>query len=314
MVVKRRTRRRPRPGPRRASSRKRGGSAAGERLQKYIAGCGHCSRRHAELLIERGLVKVNGQVVQELGTRIVPGRDEVTIHGERISPPRPVTILLNKPAGTITSTHDTHDRLTVMDLLPRKLVEAGVLPAGRLDLDTEGMLVLTNDGDLQHRITHPRYECEKEYKVHLSRPPSDREKKQLEGGIFLAELGKKTADARIIRIRKLGDGTATLHIFIREGMKRQVRRMFESLGIRVLHLDRLAIAGVGIGDLARGEWRRLNGAEVRKLRGPSSRSSAGGRGKKKARRKRKPSSVKKKPARGDSNARSSNERRPASRR
>lgn len=241
-----------------------------ERLPKYIAGCGYCSRRRAEMLIEKGLVKVNGEVIDQQGWKIVPGRDEVTIHGETLVPPDHVSIVLNKPAGYITSTHDTHERLTVMDLLPKKLVDAGVLPAGRLDLDTEGLLVLTNDGDLQHRITHPRYECEKEYKVLLSRPPSSREQERLERGIYIDELGKKTSDARIGRVRKRKTGHATLHITICEGMKRQVRRMFQSLGIQVLHLDRLSIAGVGLDDLARGEWRELTIGDVARLRGGKS--------------------------------------------
>ena len=134
---------------------------ARERLQKYIANCGYCSRRKAELLIEAGLVEVDGTVVRELGAKIDPSRQGVRIHGEDILPPSRRVVALHTPAGFITSTHDTHDRLTVMDLLPRRIAETGVLPAGRLDLETEGLLILTNDGDLQHRITHPRYECVK---------------------------------------------------------------------------------------------------------------------------------------------------------
>ena len=212
-------------------------------------------------------MKVNGDVITEPGHKIVPRRDTVSIHGETIVPPAPVTVILNKPAGYITSTRDTHDRLTVMDLLPRKLVETGILPAGRLDKDTEGLLVLTNDGDLQHRITHPRFECEKEYRVTLSRAPTDREKERLQKGVFLEELDKKTADARILKIRRRKNGVTTLHVFISEGMKRQVRRMFKSLDIRVLHLDRLAIAGVRLGDLERGSWRKVNAKELWQLRG-----------------------------------------------
>ncbi|MFQ5654871.1 MAG: pseudouridine synthase [Planctomycetota bacterium] len=238
-----------------------------ERLHKYIAGCGYCSRRRAERLIASGLVEVNGELIEQPGCRVVPGRDAVVINGERIEPPPPLTIALNKPPGTITSTHDTHDRLTVMDLLPKKIVEEGVLPAGRLDLDTEGLLILTNDGDLQHRITHPRYECEKEYRVHLGRPPSTRERERLEQGVFIRELGKRTAAARIYRIRRRRDGSTTLHIKIHEGMKRQVRRMFEGLGIEVLHLKRIAIGGVELGGLATGKWRALTSEELASLRG-----------------------------------------------
>ena len=250
-----------------STSKRGGGKRAGERIHKYIANCGYCSRRRAEILVEKGLVKVNNEVA-EPNWSVVAGRDEVTIHGERIVPPAPLTIMLNKPAGYITSTHDTHDRLTVMDLLPKKTLDTGVLPAGRLDLDTEGLLIFTNDGDLLHRITHPSFECEKEYKVLLNRAPTAREKDRLEKGVFLEELGKWTSDARIVKLRKRADGSATLHVYISEGMKRQVRRMFSSMDMKVLHLDRLSIAGVQLGELKRGEWRKLSEEEVRKLRSP----------------------------------------------
>ena len=233
-----------------------------ERLHKYIASCGYCSRRRAELLIERGLVQVNGKVVKETGSSVIPGKDTVTIHGEEISRPETMTVILNKPAGYITSTHDTHDRLTVMDLLPRPVTQAGVLPAGRLDLDTEGLLVLTNDGDLLHRITHPSFGCRKEYRVHLSRPPGRNDKRRLVEGMFLSQLGRWTQPAQIENLRNRVDGTATLHIVIREGMKRQVRRMFETLGIRVLHLERLAIGELKLGELPRGEWRELSAEDL----------------------------------------------------
>jgi len=131
------------------------------RLHKYLANAGYCSRRRAELLIQAGLVQVNGRTVSNLGATIDPSRDVVTIHGAVIVPPEPLTIMLNKPAGFLSSTHDTHDRLTVMDLLPRWVRNRGVVPVGRLDLDTEGLLLLTNDGDLHHLVTHPRYGCPK---------------------------------------------------------------------------------------------------------------------------------------------------------
>ena len=236
-----------------------------ERLQKYIANCGYCSRRKAELLIEAGLVQVDGVVVQELGAKIDPARSEVRIHGERIVPPTGLTIALHKPAGFITSTHDTHDRLTVMDLLPRRLADTGVLPAGRLDLETEGLLILTNDGDLQHRITHPRYECEKEYHVELDRAPTAAELAKLAEGIWLRELERTTSPAELTDLHRHPDGSAALKIRIREGMKRQIRRMFEALGMTVTYLRRLSIGGVALGELPRGEWRELTHEEVASL-------------------------------------------------
>ena len=237
---------------------------AKERLQKYIANCGYCSRRKAELLIEAGLVRVDGTVVGELGVKIDPAKNEVRIHDEVIVPHGREVIALHKPAGFITSTHDTHERLTVMDLLPRRVAETGVLPAGRLDLETEGLLILTNDGDLQHRITHPRYECTKEYYVELDRRPTEGELDRLRRGIFLPDLDRTTSPAELFDVRHRPDGT-TLRIRIAEGMKRQIRRMFEAVGMTVVYLKRLSIGDVHLGDLPRGEWRALTVAEVASL-------------------------------------------------
>ena len=237
-----------------------------QRLHKYIASCGHCSRRKAELLIEAGLVQIDGRVASDLGTKLDPTRSTVTINGERVEPPDPLTLILNKPAGFITSTHDTHDRLTVMDLLPRSAVERGVLPVGRLDLETEGLLVFTNDGDLQHRITHPRYTCSKTYRATLSRPPTEIDLEKLRRGVFLTEVGKTTSPAEVDLVSESDQSPAVAQVRIAEGMKRQVRRMFETQGIEVVHLERIAIAEVGLGDLGRGAWRELEQREIASLR------------------------------------------------
>ena len=165
------------------------------RLHKFIANCGYTSRRRAELLIQAGRVELNGKVQTSLGVTIDPARDVVHVNGEKIELPAARTIALNKPRGILTSTHDTHDRLTVMDILPRRFSHDGVLPAGRLDQDTEGLLVLTNDGDLGHRITHPRYETEKEYEVHVSGHPTPGKLRRLESGVVID--GTKTAPARL---------------------------------------------------------------------------------------------------------------------
>ncbi len=234
-------------------------SSSRVRIQKYIASCGYCSRRKAELLVEHGLVEVNGKVVESLGTKIRPDVDVVAINRERIEPPEPLSIMLNKPSGFITSTHDTHERLTVLDLLPRSIRELGVLPAGRLDLETEGLLILTNVGDLQHQITHPRYSCEKEYRAKLSRRPDPGEVEKLRRGVFLSEVGKKTQAAEIEVDGKVA------RVVIGEGMKRQVRRMFEVVGIHVTYLERVRIGRVELGDLRRGGWRRLSEDEVEAL-------------------------------------------------
>ncbi len=238
------------------------GAGGGERIHKYIANCGYCSRRRAEELIARGAVRLNGEVVTIPGRKVVPGSDRVTVDGNEIRPPSALTVLLNKPAGYITTKHDTHRRPTVMDLLPAHVLACGVLPAGRLDLDTEGLLVLTNDGELLHRITHPRFGCEKEYRVHISRVPGTGERARLERGIVLPAERRRTRPARIEGVQTLADGTAILNLRIREGMKRQVRRMFEQMGMQVLELERVAIGRLDLGGLERGHWRPLAAREI----------------------------------------------------
>ncbi|MEM7263396.1 MAG: pseudouridine synthase [Planctomycetota bacterium] len=236
-----------------------------QRLHKYIASCGYCSRRKAELLLQAGLVTVDGRKVEDLGFKIDPERSTVEINGEAIAPPGPLTVILNKPEGFITSTHDTHERLTVMDLLPKSVVDRGVLPAGRLDFETEGLLVFTNDGNLQHRITHPRYTCPKVYRATLDREPTDRELEKLRKGVFLEEVGKKTAEAEVEMVTAPGERPPICQVRISEGMKRQVRRMFETVRIRVVHLERRSIGGVELGELPRGGWRALTDEEIESL-------------------------------------------------
>jgi 23S rRNA pseudouridine2605 synthase len=231
------------------------------RLHKYIANCGYCSRRRAELLIQAGRVKVNGKVVERLGTSVFPG-DSVTINDEPIALPEPLAIIFNKPAGIITSTHDTHERLTVMDYLPRSLRDHGVLPVGRLDQDTEGLLILTNDGDLNHRITHPRHETEKEYAALVSGRPAPAALRRLEQGVEID--GERTSPARIERVEPKGERTL-VHIVIGEGKKRQVRRMFAAIGHEVLELRRIRIGGLTLGDLPLGAWRKLGDEEIAAL-------------------------------------------------
>jgi 23S rRNA pseudouridine2605 synthase len=174
--------------------------------------------------------------------------------------------MLNKPAEIITSTHDTHERLTVMDLLPRRLHSQGILPAGRLDLDTEGLLVLTNNGDLSHRITHPRYETEKEYDALVAGRPTAAGLSRLETGVRIE--GEMTSPARIESVKPENSATR-VRLVIREGKKRQVRRMFESIGNKVIHLRRVRIGKLLLGNLPLGVWRELEEKEIEKLLGGS---------------------------------------------
>ncbi len=234
------------------------------RLHKFIANCGYTSRRRAELLIQAGRVELNGKVQTSLGVTLNPDKDVVHVNGEKLELPEALTIILNKPRGVLTSTHDTHDRLTVMDILPRRFSHDGVLPAGRLDRDTEGLLVLTNDGDLGHRITHPRYETEKEYEVHVSGRPAAEKLRQLESGVVID--GTKTAPARLASVQSRGQQTQ-LRLVIREGRKRQVRRMIQCIGHEVTYLQRVRIGGLELGDLPSGEWRELKEADIRTLLG-----------------------------------------------
>jgi pseudouridine synthase len=242
------------------------------RLHKYIANCGYASRRRAELLIQAGRVAVNGRTVTSLGATVKPGRDRVTLNGEEVVPPEALTIALNKPAGIITSTHDTHERLTVMDILPRRFRLLGVLPAGRLDQDTEGLLVLTNDGDLGHRITHPRYETEKEYEAVVEGRLTPKGIGRLEKGIVLE--GEMTSPARIVPLGEEG-GATRVRVVIREGKKRQVRRMFEAIGTRVTALRRVRIGGLRLGNLAPGAWRELSAADIAALAGDRAAAAPG---------------------------------------
>ncbi len=232
------------------------------RLHKYIANCGYTSRRRAELLIEGGRVEVNGRLVDRLGATIEPGVDRVVVNGDEVTPPERVTILLHKPAAVITSTHDTHDRLTVMDILPRRFRLLGVFPVGRLDQDTEGLLVLTNDGDLHHRIAHPRHEIEKEYVARVKGFPTPETYRRFEEGVVID--GKKTAPARVLAHEAEGP-TTVVRVVISEGRKRQIRRMFEALGHPVTWLCRVRVGGLELGDVRRGEWRALDEEEIRAL-------------------------------------------------
>lgn len=244
------------------------------RLHKYIASCGFTSRRRAELLIQAGRVAVNDRVETSLGTTIRPGKDRISVNGETISPPPARTIVFCKPAGCITSTHDTHERLTVVDLLPRSLRDAGVQPAGRLDLDTEGLLILTNDGDLAHRITHPSYETEKEYEAWVVGSPDEASLERLRKGIRLDD--GMTSPAEVERLERAG-GRSRVKVTIHEGRKRQVRRMLQAIGHEVVALRRVRIGGLLLGNLAPGGWRDLLPEELPLLTGGGAGKKAGPR-------------------------------------
>lgn len=227
-----------------------------ERLQKALARAGLGSRRACEGLIADERVTVNG-VVATLGDRVDPEVDEVVVDGAVVGVrPGLVHYVLNKPAGVVTTADDPQGRPTVVDLVP---AEPRVHPVGRLDLDTEGLLILTNEGELTHRLTHPSFGVDKEYLAELDSNPPRAALRRLREGVDLSD--GRTAPARVSLV-----GDRLLRITIHEGRNRQVRRMCEAVGHRVRRLVRTRIGPLAERNLAPGEWRALTGAEVHELR------------------------------------------------
>ncbi len=231
------------------------------RLNRFIASSGTCSRREADDLIARGLVKVNGSLVTEMGVKVKDG-DRVSVNGRQIVPTDREYLVMNKPGDTITTTSDEKGRRSVMDLLDQeRFGELGLFPVGRLDRHTTGVLVLTNDGDLAHRLMHPSYVVAKQYLVEVANPVTDDQLVMLRTGIEL-EDGPAKAD-RITFAH--GDSRNWLILSIHEGRNRQVRRMFEALDNEVRSLDRIRYAGLTKKGIRKGKWRRLSRQEVAAL-------------------------------------------------
>src|SRR6185369_17029236 len=238
-----------------------------ERLQKIISAAGIASRRASEELILNGQVAVNGVVVTELGTKADPANDHITVNGKplQVSEQR-LYILLNKPAGYMTTLDDPEGRPLVIDLL--KDINERVYPVGRLDYNTEGLLLLTNDGDWANRLMHPRHEIEKEYHVRVRGKVHKSQLGQLAGGVEID--GRKTAPARVSLIKE-GEQNDWLSISIHEGRNRQIRRMCEAVSLAVVRLKRVRYGNLVLGDLKPGEYRNLSPAEVNELRAPRQR-------------------------------------------
>jgi 23S rRNA pseudouridine2605 synthase len=225
------------------------------RLNAYLARAGVASRRKADELIKAGRVRVNGQP-GELNT-FVAAADRVEVDGRPVAKQRLAYLLLHKPADVVTTARDPRRRATVVDLVPR---EPRVVPVGRLDADTTGALLLTNDGDLAHRLAHPRYEVAKVYVADVAGQPSDETLRELAEGIELDD--GQTAPAQARRL-----GPSRIELTLHEGRKHQVKRMCDAVGHPVHRLHRHAYAGLTVGDLAPGRWRELTAAEVAGLRG-----------------------------------------------
>jgi len=240
-----------------------------ERLARFLAHSGIASRRHAEALIAAGRVRVNGVVVTSQGTRIRPGQDEVRVDSTVVrQAPEHAYILLHKPVGYVCTMHDPQRRPTVLDLLPAELRRLRVYPVGRLDRDTSGLLLLTNDGDFALRMSHPRYAMEKHYQALVQGCPSPASLEALRKGVTITEGDRRdpqsrytTAPARVNLLRQEGTN-CWLALTIHEGRKRQVRRMLAAVGHPVLQLIRVGIGSLALGNLPVGAWRYLTDEEV----------------------------------------------------
>ena len=233
-----------------------------ERLQKIIASSGYCSRRKAEELIEAGRVSVNGKIISELGFK-ANQNDEICIDGIPLhKEEEKVVYLLNKPGNVISSASDDRGRKTVIDLIdsPYRL-----FPLGRLDYDTSGLILLSNDGELMQKLIHPRYEVEKTYEALIDSLISEEEIKKLENGVRIDDYVSAPAKIRLIRSNP-GKKTSLLEVKIHEGKNREVRKMFEAIGCKVIRLHRTSEAGIELGNLKSGEYRRLKPYELKKLR------------------------------------------------
>ena len=226
-------------------------------MNRFIALAGICSRREADALIEAGRVKVNGSVTTELGTKVVIGKDEVVYNGKVLNPQNFVYLLLNKPKNMITTTRDPDGRRTVMDLVAKSTPER-IFPVGRLDRNTTGLLLLTNDGELAKKLTHPSHKVRKLYKVRLNRPVAEEDLQRLRKGIDLEDGPAKVDKIDYV----VGGRNDEVGVEIHIGRNRIVRRMFEAMGYQVVALDRVGLAHLTKKRLPRGKWRSLTDKEI----------------------------------------------------
>lgn len=231
-----------------------------ERLQKFIANSGFCSRRKAEEYITNGFVKVNGNTVRELGTKINPDKDEVMVKNQRMEKVnKKIYVLLNKPIGYVTTTKEQFGRDMVTDLIN---IKEKLLPVGRLDMYTSGALILTNDGEFIFKVTHPKYEIEKTYNVTIRGEITEDEIEKLRNGIQIDDYVSGKAKVKILKIDK-EKGISRVEITIHEGKNREVRKMFSALDKKVLALHRSKIEDISVKNLKLGEWRYLSDSEVK---------------------------------------------------
>lgn len=235
-----------------------------ERLQKYLARAGIASRRKAEELILQGKIKVNNKTITELGTKIDPLKDKVEYEGKVVKlQDEKIYILLNKPIGYVTTAKDQFNRDSVLDLVK---VKPRIVPVGRLDMYTSGALILTNDGEFVNQITHPKHEIEKTYTVTLKGIVQKEVVEQLKKGVKIEEYTTRPAKVKILKT-EVEKNQSRLEITIHEGKNRQVRKMCEAVGYKVLALHRSKIASIGVKDVPLGKWRYLRKEEIQNLQG-----------------------------------------------
>ncbi len=233
------------------------------RINKYLASCGIGSRRNCEIFVTEGKVKINGHIVTDLATD-VKDSDIVLLNGERVVPAQErVYIMLNKPKGYVCTTNDEFGRKTVLQLLAPEYSSRRVFPVGRLDYDTEGLLLLTTDGDLANRITHPHNEVPKTYIAKVEGEVTEAELGKLRGGVILDGTKTKRCKARL---KNLENNISSVEVVITEGRNRQVRRMFDSINREVIFLKRTAIGQLKLGGLYRGMSRKLTADEIEYLK------------------------------------------------
>ena len=242
-------------------NRQAGPPGGSQRLQKVLAAAGAGSRRQCEELILAGRVEVDRRVVVELGTRVEPGRQEIRLDGVALRRPRQVHYAIHKPAGVVSTNRDPSGRPRVIDLLPKS--DLRLYPVGRLDLNSEGLILVTNDGELANRLTHPRYGVEKTYRAVVAGHPAPEVLAQLRRGVRLAE-----GPARVARVKIAGKhkNNTILEMVLDEGRNRQIRRLLARVGHKVLRLVRIAVGPVRLANLAPGRFRRLTRQEVEALR------------------------------------------------
>ncbi|AGB18955.1 pseudouridine synthase [Thermoanaerobacterium thermosaccharolyticum] len=232
-----------------------------ERLQKYLAECGIASRRKSEQLILDGKIKVNGTVIKNLGIKIDPDKDIVEYDGRVVAKVQHnIYIMLNKPTGFITTVKDQFGRPSVLDIIK---IKDRIYPVGRLDYDTSGLLLLTNDGDIANKLMHPKHEIDKVYIAKIRGIPDDKDLDRFRNGLLLDN--RLTAKAKIEILKKINND-ALVKIVIHEGRNRQIRRMCELIGHPVMTLKRIKIGDLELGNLKVGQWRYLSGEEVQYLK------------------------------------------------